>query len=60
VHFKLETLPEEVDALAPPLPPLAFEELQPANARTSTKTETLKRFPIFPSLFIVIVNLPPE
>jgi len=61
VHLKLETLPEEVDPVAPPLPPLAFEELQTAaNAKASTKTGTLKTFLTFPSLFIVIVNLPPE
>jgi hypothetical protein len=61
VHLKLETLPEDVDAIVPPLPPLAFEELQTAaNAKTSTKTGTLKTFLIFPSLFIAIVNLAPE
>jgi len=54
---RLETLPEEVDALASPLPPLAFEELQTASARAPTKSETLKPPLIFVSLFMTIVNI---
>jgi hypothetical protein len=56
VRAKLETLPEEVDALASPLPPLAFEELQTANARAPTKSEPLNSFSIWLLLFIVIVQ----
>lgn len=52
----LETLPEEIDALAPPLPPFALDELQTANTTAPTKSETVKNFLIFLSLFIVTVQ----
>lgn len=59
VASRFETLPEEVDAPEWPLPPLAFEELQTANAGAPTKTGILKNFFIFIALLIAIANLEP-